>query len=395
MNTSVKNKISFDDTSVAFSSKSDEDLKRMYLLFSSMNYGWLVDIGTGLITSGLKLGLPIKGIIRKTIFKQFCGGETIDNCRNTSLELRKYGIATVLDYSVEGEKNEEGFELAVIETLKTIEKSKVPPKNPFCVFKVTGIADFDLLEKKQSGEKLSGMEKQSFKLVKSRIERICQAAHDADVCVFIDAEESWIQDVVDDLACEMMEKFNKSRAIVYNTFQLYRADMLDNFKEATAKAEEKGYYLGAKLVRGAYMEKERDRAEEMGYEDPIQPNKEVCDSDFNEALEFAVASITRVSFCCGSHNEYSNLYLTELMQENNIEENDPRVFFAQLFGMSDNISFNLANAGYNVAKYVPYGPVKSVLPYLIRRADENTAISGQTSRELSLVKKELRHRKRN
>ena len=388
----LKQSVSFRDTSIAFSSKSDAALRKMYWLFRFMNNPQLVNLGSNLLKAALNLGLPVKPLIKQTVFELFCGGETIYDCRDKSLELNQYGIGTILDYSVEGSEQESDLETTALEILDIIEKSEIEPRNPYAVFKFSGIASNLLMEKLQRGEDLAKYEWQSWKKTRQRMDDICQASHQKGVSVLIDAEESWIQDVIDQLTYEMMEKYNRDGAIVYNTFQMYRKDMLNNLVEAYQSAIRNNYYLGVKLVRGAYMEKERDRAQEMGYPDPIQPNKKATDDDFNKALEFCVEHLDRIALCCGSHNEYSNQYLMELMEEKGIAGNDRRIYFAQLYGMSDNISFNLSNAGYNVAKYLPYGPVEKVIPYLIRRTEENTAIAGQTSREYSLIKQEIARR---
>jgi proline dehydrogenase len=357
-----------------------------------MNNQALVNLGSNLLKVALSLGLPVKPIIRKTVFELFCGGETIYDCRHKSLELSEYGIGTILDYSVEGTEQEGDFEKTYLEILEVVEKSEIEPRNPYAVFKMSGIASNRLMEKLQSGQDLTQGEWQSWKRTHRRMEHICQECHSRGIQLLIDAEESWTQDVIDQLTYEMMEKYNGDTAIVFNTYQMYRKDMLGNLTKAHQDAVKKGYHLGVKLVRGAYMEKERDRAERLGYDDPIQPNKQATDDHFNQALAYCVQHLDRIALCCGSHNEYSNLHLTELMDCHNIPKDNNRIYFAQLYGMSDNISFNLSNAGYNVAKYLPYGPVEKVIPYLIRRAEENTAISGQTSREYSLIKTEITRR---
>lgn len=387
------NHISFDNTSIAFSYKSDQELRETYRLFAAMNYPVLTKFGTNLVKIALKLKLPVRTAIKKTIFKQFVGGETIASCEPTIQMLAQYNIKTILDYSIEGEKTENGFEKTTQETLATIEKAKHSDFMPFAVFKVTGIANAQLLEKVQAGTKLSPKEAEAFERVKARVERLCQAAHDAGIGIFIDGEESWIQDVIDDIADAMMEKFNKDKAVVFNTYQMYRKDMLGNLKKAFQRAAMYQYYLGVKLVRGAYMEKERKRAEEKKYPDPIQPDKEATDQDYDQALLFCINNKQRITLVSGSHNEYSNYYLTVLMQKHSLAPQDTRVYFAQLYGMSDHISFNLAKVGYNVAKYVPYGPLEAVMPYLFRRAEENTSVAGQSSREFTLIKEELRRRK--
>jgi len=386
-------KISFEDTSVAFSYKSDAELKKAHFIFSLVNHPWISSVATGSVRWALKLGFPIESIIKKTVFYHFCGGESIEKVKEALDRLARYGIGTVLDYSVEGEKTEEGFEATTNETIRTIEKAHQSKNLPFCVFKVTGIASTELLEKIQNKEQLNSQEQLAFDNVQERVNRICAKAFEYKIPVLVDAEETWIQDPIDTLTYDMMKKYNSEKAIVFNTFQLYRTASLQNLKNALQTAERENYYVGAKLVRGAYMEKERERAGKYGYASPIQPDKDASDKAFNESLEFCVTNKNRMSVMCGSHNEYSNQYLTQLMAKNGVARNDERFWFAQLYGMSDNISFNLAKAGYRVAKYVPYGPVKSVMPYLLRRADENTSVAGQSSRELILIRKELKRRK--
>jgi len=389
----LKSSISFDNTSVAFQSKTDGQLKKSNFLFSVVNNPFMSNLATNSVKLALYLGLPVKGIIKNTVFEHFCGGETIDECKKTIDELAQFNIGTILDYSVEGGVDEDSFDKTKAEILKTIDTAKNSSSIPFSVFKVTGLASTPLLQKKQEGKELSESEKEAYKRIESRVEEICRHAYDCKVPILIDAEETWIQDPIDEMAYKMMELFNKESVIVYNTFQMYRVDMLDNLKKAFHYAAMGNYNIGAKLVRGAYMEKERERAEEMGYPSPIQPNKEATDDDYNKALAFCIDNKQRVSLVSGSHNDYSNYYLAMLMEKHSMKNNDSRAYFAQLYGMSDNISFNLSKAGYNVAKYVPYGPVKSVMPYLFRRADENTSVAGQSSRELSLIRSELKRRK--
>lgn len=384
--------LSFEDTSVAFSGKTDKELRKKYLIFAAMNSNLLTNVGTVALKAAIDLGLPIKGLVKNTIFEQFCGGETIGDSNSTIKALAAYNIGTILDYSVEGEKNEKSFEATTREILRTVEKAKETPSIPFCVFKLTGIARFDLLAKIQRGDKLTTEEQKCFESVKQRVDRICKATAEAGVSVFIDGEETWIQDVIDKLAYEMMKKYNKERAVVFNTFQMYRANGLQLLKNAMQFAASEQVYLGAKLVRGAYMEKERARSIEKGYPDPINATKEITDELYNQALKFCLDNKQRISVCSGSHNDYSNYYLTMLMEKHGMANNDSRVYFAQLFGMSDNMSFALAQQGYNVAKYVPYGPVKYVMPYLMRRAQENTSIAGQSSREFNMVKREMQRR---
>ncbi|WP_228713823.1 proline dehydrogenase family protein [Arundinibacter roseus] len=384
--------INFEDTSVAFSSKSDFQLQKTYWLFAMMNRTWLVNLGTFFIKLALRLHLPIKKLIRSTIFAQFCGGETIDECAKTIDHLNQFGVGTILDYSIEGEDHEAVFEATTLELLRTIERAAQSESIPFTVFKVSGIASTDLLEKVQSKTLLSPQEQHNYERVQQRVDELCKLAHAKKVRIFIDAEESWIQDVIDELAYTMMERYNSERAIVFNTYQLYRHETLAAFKNAYLKAREHGYFLGGKLVRGAYMEKERVRARENNYRSPIHVSKEATDQDFNLAIDFALDHIELIEICLGTHNEYSSQYCASRMEKNGIKPSDTRIWFAQLLGMSDNISFTMANLGYNVAKYVPYGPIDSVMPYLFRRAEENKSIAGQSSREYLLVKREMKRR---
>jgi proline dehydrogenase len=395
MDTIASPQVSFEDTDIAFSSKSNAALRKTYWLFWAMNNPTLVKFGTSAIKISFALRLPIKWLVKNTIFSQFCGGESIEDCQKSIERLAQYGIGTILDYSVEGEKSEKSFEATMHETVETIElASQKHDKIPFSVFKVTGVAPFDVLEKVQAKEPLTAEENTAWANAQRRVETICASAHKHQVRLFIDAEESWIQNTIDELAYAMMRKFNRESPIIYNTYQMYCHATLADLKKAHAQAEQEGYFLGAKVVRGAYMERERKRAEAKGYQDPIQPTKEASDKDFNEAIAFCAEHISRIGLCAGTHNEDSSYLLVNLMQKHNILPNNPHVYFAQLFGMSDHISYNLAKAGYNVAKYVPYGPVKAVIPYLFRRASENTSVAGQSSREFKLIKNEVKRRKK-
>ena len=385
--------VSFDNTENAFKAKSNAELTKSYWLFKLISNPAMVKLGA--MFAPITLTIGFKGLIKSTIFKQFVGGETIHDCNQTITELGNYNIGTILDYSVEGKESEKDFDACLNETLETIEKAKQEKHIPFCVFKVTGLARFSLLEKVSAHSNLTNEEQAEFERVKQRVVKICKAAHDANQAIFIDAEESWIQQAIDDLANENMNAFNTEKPIVYNTYQLYRHDRLKYIKASLAKAEEGHYFLGAKLVRGAYMEKERARATNNKYTSPINSNKEATDKLYNETLLFCINHIDKVAICAGTHNEESSLYLAELMNQKNIPHAHPHISFAQLFGMSDHISYNLSLANYHVAKYVPYGPVKEVLPYLIRRAQENTSVKGQTGRELSLIMKEKQRRKSN
>jgi proline dehydrogenase len=382
--------ISFDNTQNAFQAKSNAELTRSYWLFKLISNPLLVKAGSGL--GPLAINIGFKGLIKGTIFKQFVGGENIQDCTETIHKLGKYNIGTILDYSVEGKESEQDFENCLHETLATVAKAKSDENIPFCVFKVTGLARFDLLQKVSSSQSLNEIETAEWERVKSRVNKICATAYENNQCIFIDAEESWIQPAIDDLANENMASFNKTKAIVYNTFQLYRSDRLQFLYETIQAGKTKGYHIGAKLVRGAYMEKERKRAAEMNYASPIQPSKEKSDEDYDAALKLCVENIEVMGLCAGTHNEKSSLYLVELMQQKSISPSDKRIYFSQLLGMSDHISYNLSLNGYNVAKYVPYGPLKDVMPYLIRRAQENTSVKGQTGRELNLIMKEKTRR---
>ncbi|MES2837213.1 MAG: proline dehydrogenase family protein [Bacteroidota bacterium] len=384
--------LSFDNTQIAFESKTNKDLNRSYWLFKMVGNPSLVIVGEKLTHFALATHLPINGMIKATIFKQFCGGENISECETAINQLAKYKIGTILDYSVEGKESETDFDATMNETIATVLKAKGNKAIPFSVFKVTGLARFALLEKVNAKQTLTDAEQQEFTRIKNRVEKICRTAFENDVRIFIDAEESWIQDAIDDLANDMMRLFNKNKAIVYNTYQLYRHDRLAYLKHSVENAIANNFYLGAKLVRGAYMEKERARAVEKNYPSPIQSDKQATDRDYDLACEYCIENNTRVAFCAGTHNELSSKKLADLMLQKNVSKDNENVFFSQLLGMSDHISYNLSKAGYNVAKYVPYGPVKEVLPYLIRRAKENTSVKGQTGRELGLIMKEKARR---
>lgn len=386
-------KLSFENTEIAFQHKDKQALRKAYILFKILSSPFLVNVGKQLLRLALFLRLPIKWIVKPTIFKQFCGGETIAECANTTHILDAQNVGTILDYSVEGKEEEEDFEATCHEILKTIETAHNNQHIPFCVFKVTGIASNKLLEKVNAGHALTEQEQEEYNRVERRVNAICALAASTGTPVFIDAEESWIQDAIDQVAEKMMMRYNQEVCIVYNTAQLYRHDRLEFIKKSVAQAKEHNYYYGIKLVRGAYMEKERDRAEERNYPTPIQPNKASTDRDFDLAMQFCMENLDIVSLCAGTHNEQSSMLLAELIEESAVARDDKRVYFAQLFGMSDHISFNLSDAGYNVAKYVPYGPIREVMPYLIRRAEENTSVKGQTGRELSLIMRELKRRK--
>lgn len=385
--------ISFDNTEVAFSSKSNRDLKRAYWLFRIIASPSIVKFGKKATNLALNLRLPISAPIKATIFRQFCGGETIAECDRTITDLGKFGIGTILDYSVEGKTSDEDFDQTVDIIIQTIHRAANDPHIPFAVFKVTGIGRHDLIEKASTpGYTPSTVEQAEIDVIVSRIDLICKAAHEAGTSVFIDAEESWIQDAIDQWTFDMMLKYNKEKCIVFNTLQMYRHDRLAFLNDCISLAKENNVKYGIKLVRGAYMEKERARAIEKGYPSPIQATKADTDKDYNAALKVILDNRSIFSLCAGTHNEDSSELLMNFMQEAQIDPQSEQFYFAQLLGMSDHISYNVAHAKYHVAKYVPFGPVKEVLPYLLRRADENTSVAGQTGRELSLIMKELDRR---
>jgi proline dehydrogenase len=402
--------ISFDNTENAFAYKSDKELRKADLLFSTMGYSSLVSLGTRVTPWIIRAGFPIKGLIRKTIFSQFVGGETLEETAVVARRLGDYHVQIILDYGVEGgDEGERGFDHACDEFIRVIDYAATQPNIPFMSVKVTGIARFGLLEKLDRSvgdhpgtlmrryakalESLNKDEALEWQKVQDRMLRICRAAESRNIGVLIDAEDSWIQDPVDVLTILMMEQFNRGHAVVYNTLQHYRSDRLGFLKDCLEAAEQRDFILGAKLVRGAYMEKERKRAADLGYPSPIQPDKDATDRDYNEAVAYCIAHIDRIALIVASHNEYSNLRAVELLQQKGLPLDHPHIHFSQLYGMSDNITFNLAKAGCPVSKYLPFGPIKDVIPYLMRRAQENSSISGQTGRELGLIRKELQRRK--
>jgi proline dehydrogenase len=388
--------LSFDNTKIAFKQKTNKELNKSYLLFQLIANNTLVKIGPSLLKFALFLKLPITGIIKKTIFQQFCGGESIDTCNKTIDNLDSYNIGTILDYSVEGKNNESDFNRVYEEAISTIKVAQNNKKIPFTVFKISGLASLQLLEKwDQNESNFSEKEKKEFHSLKNKLDKLCELGKKLDVKIFIDAEESWIQDCIDFLVTELMSKYNKEKVLVYNTLQMYRWDRLNYLYSCHENAMKNNYLLGFKIVRGAYMEKERERAKELNYPSPIQKDKLSSDKDYDLALEYCVKNIETIAICAGTHNEKSSLFLSELMKEHNLINAHPHIYYSQLLGMSDHISFNLSNLEYNVAKYVPYGPVRDVIPYLIRRAQENTSISGQTSRELNLIIQEKKRRKSN
>jgi len=385
--------VSFEDTSIAFQHKSDQELLLSYLIFGLTKNPFLVKLLSRAAKFTLSIGLPVKPLIKATVFKQFCGGEKKEEYSKVISKLGKAAIGTILDYSVEGTKDEAGFEDTKKKLLNIIEDSKSNPNIPCTCMKMTAIASFELFEKITSKEVFSKDEQQEWNKIKNRLDTICKASFQADKPIYIDAEESWIQAAIDRLAEEMMSKYNKNKAIVFTTLQLYRWDRIDYLKRLIEQARSGSYNLGIKIVRGAYLEKEGERARRLGYKSPINPTKSATDADYNKALELFIHNIDVVEICVGTHNEHSCKLLVQYMAENKLANNHPHIYFSQLYGMSDNISFNLANAGYNVSKYLPFGPVESTLPYLARRAEENTAIAGQMSKELEIIVKERRRRK--
>ncbi|MEO0037142.1 MAG: hypothetical protein RIQ59_353 [Bacteroidota bacterium] len=383
----------FNNTEVAFSLKSDTELDRAYFLFKLIASQPLVRIGTAVTNFAIKAHLPVEGLIRATVFDHFCGGINELDCLSAVDKMYTKGVSSVLDYSVEGKDEEAQFDAALEMTLKTIEFAKERQAIPFAVFKPTGFGRLDLYTKVGEKSPLIASEQTEWDNVKNRFEKVCKTAHEKDVALLIDAEESWMQDAADDLVEEMMRKYNKEKVIVFSTLQMYRWDRLDYLKSLHERARTEGFYIGMKLVRGAYMEKENKRAEEFGYPTPICASKQATDDNYNAAVDYMMQHIDKMALFAGTHNEESSYKLLQMLKANNIAINDHRIWFGQLYGMSDNISYNLASNGYNVAKYLPFGPVRDVMPYLIRRAEENTSVAGQTSRELNLLKTERERRK--
>ncbi|OYX27653.1 MAG: proline dehydrogenase [Flavobacteriales bacterium 32-35-8] len=383
----------FDNTEIAFSLKSDTELERAYFLFKMISIEPLVRIGTAATNFALKAHLPIEGLIRSTVFDHFCGGVNEEDCLPVIHKMFEKGVSSVLDYSVEGKENEAEFDLVMQTILKIMDFAKEIDAIPIAVFKPTGLGRLDLYEKKGRGKTFTKEEQEEWNNMVARYDAICKKGKQNNMAVLIDAEESWMQDAADDLVTNMMQKYNTEKPIVFNTLQMYRHDRLEFLKNQHDLAKSKGFYLGYKLVRGAYMEKENDRANYNNYKSPICSNKSETDKNFNNGLEYIIKNIDTIALFAGTHNEESSYFLMSLMKDHGLENNDGRVWFGQLYGMSDNISFNLANRGYNVAKYMPFGPVKDVMPYLIRRAEENTSVAGQTGRELNLITKEKQRRK--
>lgn len=383
----------FENTEIAFKYRTTPELKQAQFLFSSMGSPTLTRLGMAVTKWAISWKLPINGLVKKTIFRQFCGGETMEEAAQTANTLSEYNVGVILDYGVEGKEGEAEFDKAVPEFIKAVRYAAAKSNIPFISLKVTGFSRFSLLEKIHSGQPLTEQEEAEWQRVHKRVDDICRVAAEVGVMVLIDAEETWIQHPVNELCNTVMERYNKDKALIFNTFQCYTTGALPYLKQSLQEATAKGYILGAKLVRGAYMEKERARATEMNYPSPIQPDKKATDADYDAAVLFCLHNLDKLSVFIGTHNEHSCLLAAKYMADHNIPADSDRVWFSQLYGMSDNISFNLAHSKYNVAKYLPYGPVRDVLPYLMRRAQENTSVAGQTGRELSLINKELQRRK--
>lgn len=388
-----KPNLSFDNLEVAFAAKSTAELRKMYLIFATLNNNFISNLGIKLANIAFRLNLPIKGIMKSTMFGHFCGGETIAETIQACQKLADFGVESILDLSIEGKGDEESYDQTAEEIRQTLIESSKTNYMPFGVFKTTGLGDFNLMIRKQEQKVLTETEQIAFDKMKERVNMLCQTAHDLGLKILVDAEESWFQHTIDDLAYEAMAKYNTQRCVVYNTFQMYRHDSFERLKKAQEIASLKGYILGVKTVRGAYMEKERARATQLNYPSPIQPTKEATDRDYDAALHFCIENKNTIWLVSGSHNEQSNFLLTELMHLHQIDVGSDHVYFSQLYGMSDNISFNLAKSGFKIAKYVPYGPVEKVMPYLARRASENSSIAGQSSREFQLIRKEMERRK--
>jgi proline dehydrogenase len=386
-------RLDFQDTATAFADKSDAQLKEKCRLFKMLNSPFLNSLGSTAARFALSLGLPVEGLIKATIFEQFCGGENIAECEDAINTLGRSYIGTILDYSVEGKATEEDFDKTKDEIIRTIQRAKDDPNVPFAVFKVTGIAPLGTLERLSAKKKLDAKSQAKCERINSRVNEICELAYNLGQPVFIDAEETWIQNAIDRLAHDMMERYNREQPIVFNTIQLYRKDRLEFLKNARRQAKLDGYIYAAKLVRGAYMEKERERAAELGYPSPIHETREATDNDYNAAIDYCMRHFNDMAFVAATHNERSAQRLARLMHETDISPNHPNIFFSQLYGMGDNISYVLAANGYNVSKYVPYGPVADALPYLIRRAQENSSAAGHVSRELEMIDKELKRRR--
>jgi proline dehydrogenase len=385
--------IDFDNSEIAFRNRSNAELRRAHLLFKVMNNAGLVKTGKQLVNLAFAIRFPISGILRKTIYRQFVGGMSIDDCAATIEKLAARNVGTILDFAVEGEERDDLFDATCAEVIRTVEFAHNNRNVPFSAFKITGVGRFDLLAKVSEKAELTEDESAEYKRIYDRVESIFRRGYELGVPVLIDAEHTWIQPVLDNLVLEMMERYNREAAIVQNTYQMYLHDAIHRLKEHHRIALEKGVKFGLKIVRGAYMEIERARAAEMGYPSPIQPDKPATDRDFNEAIRYFVENVDTIHFMVATHNEESSNLLAQLIDERGLPHNHPHIYFSQLYGMSDHITFNLAEKGYNVVKYVPYGEVKTMMPYLFRRAEENSSVKGQSSRELKLIEKEVERRR--
>lgn len=385
--------LDFNNTEIAFSSKSWGELRNAYLLFNTIKYPALVKcakLGTNL---ALKIHFPLAWAVKPTLYKQFVGGETLQDCEKTIDHLKKFNVKATLDFSAEGKKTPAGIQATFAETLRSVDYAKENKNLAYAVFKPSTITTDELLAKaSEKREKLTIDEVKQYREYRERFMALCQRAYDNDVRILVDAEDYCFQDAIDELTDEAMRKFNKKRAIVFATLQMYRHDRMAYLRRIYDDAIEKDYFAGIKFVRGAYMEEERARAAALGYPDPICKDKQATDDNFDAGVAFVVDHIDRLELFMGTHNEESNYKLAQLIQKKGLSPKDNRIFFAQLLGMSDNISFNLAHEGYNVTKYVPYAPVRDVLPYLLRRAEENTSVAGQTSRELRMLRAEMDRR---
>ena len=385
--------VHFDDTLVAFAGKDDSELQKAAWLFRIMSNSTIVDIGSHITNLALQVGLPVDSILKATIYEHFCGGESLEESEPMVAALAAQGVSTILDYGVEAKESQAEFDANLVEQLRCIRFADSNPSVPYVSCKVTGYAPFALLEKMNAGAALNDEEQAAVARMNDRLSQICAAAADLDVCVYIDAEESWVQDAIDSVVEDLMERFNRHKPTVFNTVQLYRHDRLAYLKASHERARAADYILGVKLVRGAYMEKEQARAESLGYANPIHASKGAVDADFDAAIVYCVEHIDTVAFCAATHNEASCQLVVSSAAEHGVPIDHPHIHFAQLYGMSDHISFNLARAGGNASKYVPYGPVRDVVPYLIRRAQENRSVAGQVGRELGLILSEIDRRK--
>ena len=385
----------FNNTQLAFADKTDAQLKKAFWMFKLIEQPALTKIGTNFLNFAVHNNLPFAGsVVKNTMFEQFCGGETREESMKVVIKMFKRGVGSIFDYSIEGKEDEATFD-AVCQEIKDIIKFSVGnPAIPFIVFKPTAFGRIDLYERVGKNLELTTSQKEEWERVVRRFDEVCQLCFDNNKKVMVDAEESWMQDAADDLVENKIEKYNQEQPIVWNTIQMYRTTRIEYMQENLNRAKEKGYFIGYKIVRGAYMEKERSRAELMNYPDPIQPNKAASDQNYNDGIDFVLANLDKVSAFFGTHNETSTELVMDKMKAKNLENSDKRIYFGQLYGMSDNITYYLADKKYNVAKYLPYGPVKDVVPYLTRRAQENTSVAGQTGRELSLIEKEMERRKR-